>query len=233
MRHLVQTLTLVAIVGSIALVAVFTRQANPDVPPAQDGSAPPVAGARASAVPVNQSTGSDLVPLAPADPPKELPGECSNFSTSTDGAPRTIESMAGQASVIALVSVMEIGPAQWNTRDGAPPADRVDWNADSVMRLLRVKVDRLASGVAPDVTTVWVSGGTIGCRMFLTDRVPEIEVGGRFAIFATDIAPATGLKDVLRGKELWTIAADNTVTDPDLGKITLDEFVARAAASAP
>jgi hypothetical protein len=233
MRRAVQTLALVAIVGSIAAVAIFARGTGSAAVSAPQSAAPPQVGAPSPPMPVKEATGSDLIALAPAVPPKELPGECTNFSTVSEVAPRSIGTMARQAFVVALGSVTEIGPAQWNTPDGAPPTDRVDWNADSVMRLVRLKVDRLVAGTAPDMTTVWISGGTIGCRTFLSDRVPEVEVGSRFAIFADATPPKTGLKGALRAQDLWPISADNTVTDPELGRITLDDFVARASANIP
>lgn len=238
MRHLIELLATVIVVGAIAVLAIVVRSGGSSVErtPAWADGASTDSGGGAAAVQTQQPVvvaPSDLVPLAPALAPKELPGECFSHVTTADGVPSTIKMVTPGSSVVALGTVTEIGPAQWNTPDAAPPSEE-DLDAFHVMRLVRLNVDKTISGTASGPVTIWIEGGTIGCQAFYSNVAPnDLAVGDRFALFLDETAPATGLKGVLHSREIWPISGDNQIASPGDGAVSVDVFKSKVAASLP
>lgn len=172
-----------------------------------------------------------LVPLAPAAEPKPLDRECSVFRTTVDELPLPATAMARDASTSIVGTIVAIGPAQWNTRDGLPPSAPADFNAEAVLRLIRVDVSQqLAGAMQTGLLTVWIPGGSIGCHTFVMDGYPLTPaVGDKFAFFLQDKAPAAGISSVLRARAMWPIGADGLVTTPAEGKLTVDQLATAAA----
>lgn len=232
MRRFLEGLIVVVVVGSIAVLAILSR--NGGIPPSANSlaSASPQieAGAAPSRAPGPQTPSG----LAPVAPPEELPGECANHVTSTDGALQTVETMSINSSVVALGTIAEVGAAAWNTADGALPDDENERAASAVIRLVKVRLDRNVFGPALDAVTIWIEGGTIGCHQFITDRSPfVIAVGDRFALFLDGTAPDNGTKGVLRARAMWRVSKDDMVDTAADGKLTVDAFERLVAIPTP
>lgn len=240
MRRLLETLFTLTVVGSIAAVVILARSGAPSAegrPASNEGASINVSsGGGATTVrskPPVLVAPADLVALAPVAAPKELPGECLNHVTSVDGMPSTIAMMTPGASLVALGTVTEIGPAQWNTPGGIPPAED-DLDVFHVMRLVRVNVDQAITGAASGPVTTWINGGKIGCQGFYGDTAPnDLSVGDRFALFFDETPPATGLKGVLHSRAIWPISSDNKIASPGDGAVSVDVFASKVAVSMP
>ena len=132
MRRFLEGLIVVVVVGSIAVLAILSR--NGGIPPSANSlaSASPQieAGAAPSRAPGPQTPSG----LAPVAPPEELPGECANHVTTTDGVLQTVEWVSVDSSLVVLGTIVEVGAATWNTIDGAPPDDESPYRLPRVIR---------------------------------------------------------------------------------------------------
>ena len=140
--------------------------------------------------------------------------------------------MTPASSIVAIGTVTDVGPAQWNTPDGATPASEEDYDAGHVMRLVRLDLDQAIKGSAAGPLTVWVQGGKIGCSEFTTDLAPQtMAKGDQLALFLDTITPPqTGMKGVLHPIAIWPVTAKG-IQSPGDGLVSMDRFAALAAAA--
>jgi hypothetical protein len=159
--------------------------------------------------------------VQPASPPEPLPegAGCHGHVWVVD----TIHNAPGTAiagSDLAFTGVIvEIGDAQWNTVDGAPPKDLVDVNpARNVLRLIRVKVATAVKGDITGEAIVAIEGGRIGCNSFSSDpgRL-DLAPGQTFLWLTGGDAPRATLPGVPVVRAIWSVDSDGNVAAPMAG----------------
>jgi len=213
------------IVAAVALAAGFrlptsagagpAGSAAPNLPPqshpAEESAAPVPSFADAAAQP--------LSPDAPAEPPSS---ECKTVMSSFDRVPMTLEGRVRIQDGAALVTVLDVGAAQWNTPDGTQPGEHPA--PSDVIRLMRLSADHVWSGDADGTFTASVVGGTIGCWTFASDEVPEVVPGKQFAAFFLGSPHRAGLEEVRATLTLWPVDEENRIVTPEDGRLTVAEF---------
>ena len=230
MSRLLQAVASFVVVGAlVALVVVARGGAKTESQQTSDA-----AGAGAAAqTPTSTAAAAaevDPVPLTPALPVLELPG-CKMYVSTLDEIAETVEMVTPGSLLVAIATVTDVGPAQWNTPDGAPPESDEDYDAMHVMRLVRLDVDRAFKGSPAAPLTIWVQGGKIGCSEFITSAAPRaIDKGDQFALFLDWAPPQAGTKGVLHSIAIWPVTA-NGIQSPGEGVISADRFATLAAAA--
>lgn len=171
-------------------------------------------------------SGTALVPLDPSPPPERFTGPCGGHYEIYDRFATTIEQDVRWASTVLVGTVTGVGKAQWNTPDGDPPKRS---NPRPPLRLLRVEVETLIKGTTAGVTTLWITGGVIGCHSFGSSEIPvEVEVGSRFVFFLADARSARrGLESVPGVAQMWPVEGDQVRTRVE-GVVPLLTFIERA-----
>ncbi len=193
-----------------------------DVPPTSQPSVewaapvPPIA--------VDDGEEPPLSPDVPAQPPTS---ECVRVMSSIDRAPMTLQGRVKIQDGAVLATVLEVGPAQWNTSDGRPPSDIQAVGPSDVMRLVRLSADHVWSGDIDDTFTATVVGGTIGCWTFASDEVPEVVPGKQFAVFLRGSPDRAGLEEVRATLTLWTVDQEGRIVTPEDGRLTVADFSQR------
>jgi hypothetical protein len=180
-----------------------------------------------------QVTQSPQIPLSPAQAPATLASDCSTYATSYDRIPPTAAMLAKLSSAVVVGVVQDVGEAQWNTKDGGPPSDINDLNADHVMRLVRVETDQTLKGATPTGTfTVYVPGGSIGCDKFIDgDHPASLTPGDTFVFFLRDTPTRIALEGTWLAAQMWSVHADATIDTPAEGKLTLAQVVEEISAT--
>jgi hypothetical protein len=140
-------------------------------------------------------------------------------------APLSLDALARSSQAIVLATVLDLGAAQWNTRDGRAPG-RHDLDASHVIRLARIRVDELLSGsLASDV--VAFPGGRIGCWQFLMDETPaDLGIGDHYVVVIRDGGLELNLPTVGFVSRTWWFT-DGRVAAPMSGPLTLAELRAQ------
>jgi hypothetical protein len=135
------------------------------------------------------------------------------------------------SSRVVVGRVIAVGAAQWNTPDGAPPSRDIRHASPlDVMKVARIAVETTARGpVEPDVETVWIAGGTIGCDEFRVSWLPDVRPGQRYVVFLKAVAPRTGQAGVVQAFQLWAITGDSVATS-FVGAVPLGELIAQLRA---
>jgi hypothetical protein len=236
MSRFVNAISVFVAVGAIVVIALYSR-GGLGAATTTNNAGGTTGNAGAAATPLTAkpaaaaaAAAGDSVNLQPAVAPKELPG-CNTYVSSTDGVAETVGLMTSAAKTVAIGTVTDVGAAQWNTPDGAPPASDEDYDAAHVMRLVRLELSQTVKGVGSGAVTVWVQGGKIGCSEFISDRSPQsIAKGDQFAVFLDDLAPASGLKGAGHTLAIWPASAAGIQTPAD-GVVSAQRFVSLAAAS--
>lgn len=165
-----------------------------------------------------------LSPDVPAEPPTS---ECRSVRTFVDRAPMTVEDRVRSQDGAVLATVLDVGPGQWNTPDGQPPADVDAVSARYVFRLARLSVDHVWSGDVASTFTASIVGGTIGCWTFKSDEVPEIVAGRQFAVFLRGRPTRAGLEDVRAAITLWPVDGEGRIVTAEEGPLTMAGFTQR------
>jgi hypothetical protein len=241
-RVAVAVATVALIVAAVGLGGVVLGGRLASSGPAASGAVAvktiaPTIGPSTAASPPGQPSSDpvSLVPLDPAQPPRELPPPCLIHMTTTDQLITTPAQDATSSLTVLIGRVSDVGSAQWNTPDGQPPG-KVDLDAGSVLRLVRIEVESTIRGVAvPSVITVWILGGTIGCQQYLIGGFPrDVAIGDRYVVFLRSGLPRTGLTRVFQAWQLWSIRGDSVATEstPNVRlEELLDQLRSGAAAS--
>lgn len=171
--------------------------------------------------------------LDPGTSPEVPSGPCFRRVTTFDGLPATIERAVNSSSSIFVGTVTEVGSGRWNTEGGAMPADVDDLDAFSVMRFVRVEVDRLFSGdgLGP-AETVWVPGGSIGCQRFDDERFPpDVAADAKFVFVTWAVPPKDGPEAIVGVYAMWPVLDGDHVATPD-GLMSMDDLGAVIASAA-
>jgi hypothetical protein len=218
-------------VAVVAIGFVIVARPGPEAP--RRPSTPPVVTAGPSVAIVVPSgspvEGTPMSPepiaLDPIESPEPPAGPCSTGSMIREFAPLSLAAIARSSKAVVLVTVLEVGAAQWNTPDRRAPAHPHPDPTD-VIRLARVRVDELlAGGLASDV--VAFSGGTVGCWSFLMDETPsELRPGDRYVLIIREGGLEAFLPGVMLVSRTWTFAGGR-VAAPLAGPMTLAEFRAQ------
>jgi hypothetical protein len=208
------------LVAVVALAGGFRLHPPPGAAP----SAPNESAARVPTVAVVDAAEPPQTPDAPAEPPN---AECMTVVSSVDRVPMTLEGRLKTQDGAVLATVLDVGPAQWNTPDGEPPADIHDVTASDVIRLVRLSADQVWSGDIADTFTTSVVGGRIGCWNFVSDEVPEVLLGKQFAIFFLGSPNRAGLEGVRSTVTLWPVDEEGRIVTPEDGRLTAAEFTQR------
>lgn len=228
-----------AVVASIVVLAALVIASGFRLP-ASPGAAP--GGSAAPAVPretpvVAVESAPPSAPLAVdngaepsfslgagAQPPNS---ECVTVRTVVDRVPMTLDTAFRLQDGVVLATVLEVGPAQWNTLDGKPPIDADEAGAFNVMRLVRLSADRVWDGDIEGTFVASVAGGTIGCWTFLHEEVPEVVSGRQYAVFLHGTPLLAGLEQVHAVRAMWPIDPDGRIRTPEDGLLTVAEFSQR------
>jgi hypothetical protein len=163
--------------------------------------------------------------LNPEASPEELPGPCLTRATVYDRMVTTIEQDAASANAVVIARVVAIGGAQWNTVSGRPPGE-LNLDAFHVMRRFEINVETVVRGTAPRVAVLWIDGGVIGCQVF--DGPGSVEVGSRYVLLVTNVAPRTTFDGLGYAWRVWPITGDLVSTEFD-GDLPLSTVVERAS----
>lgn len=220
--------------GSVLFVAACSVPGSSGPASTLTGAAPSSSpgGPDRTETPASDDSEALDIPLDPLTPPPELPGECLGHGMVEDGVPPTVEVATRRADAVVEVTVLDVGEAQWNTKDGRLPTGEVEYlDPSNVLRLLRVRVDRTQAGSMPTETaTVYVLGGTIGCHRFIVAGLADPVPGKRFLMFLG--ASRSRFAAVRQVQELWPIE-DGAVITPVDGRVPVDEVRRRVEAVAP
>lgn len=227
-----------SIVAATLLVAVISAAAGFRLPvPA--GAAPGgtaaqdvprtshAAVASTAPVPPVAIDGGEEPPLSPDVPAEPPSSECMTVMSSFDRAPMTLDGRLKIQDGAVLATVLEVGPAQWNTSDGRPPAEIRHVAPSDVIRLVRLSADHVWSGDIDGTFTASVVGGTIGCWTFASDEVPEVVPGKQFAVFLLGTPHRAGLEQVHATLTLWPVDEEGRIVTPEDGRLTVAEFSQR------
>ena len=170
-----------------------------------------------------------LVPLDPASPPKVPLGPCQTVVAIDDRLLTTIEKDAANATAVVIGTVTGVGNAQWNTLGGLQLNGNPS-EPSQVFRLLRVNVETVVKGSVPEILTLWIPGGDIGCHGFWGGMRGEgrPEVGSRYAFFLQATAPRTDLPGIDQAWQIWSIDGDRVTTTFE-GSVPLSTFIERAS----
>lgn len=193
----------------------------------ETASGQPQNTAMATAVPqVNQGS----VSVQPVSPPQPLTENgCLTYTTVLDQILiPPAQRISGMDDVFTGV-IVEIGDAQWNTADSAPPPE-IDYDADHVFRLVRVRVATSAKGEASGEIVVAVEGGKIGCNSFESEvGRRDLTVGQTFLWLARSEALRAKVPAVAVVHAIWVVDADGNVatpmTDGTTKVMTLDQVL--------
>ena len=226
-----------AVLGGVALGGRLASTGPATSDPGAARTNAPAIGPSFAASPQDRPSSESvaLVPLDPAQSPREIPPPCLIHATMTDRLMTTPAQDATSSLTVLVGRVSGVGAAQWNTSDGQPPGE-VDQDAGSVLRLVRIDVESTIRGVAvPAVITVWIPGGTIGCQQYLIGGFrSDLAVGDRYVVFLRSGLPRTGLTGVFQAWQLWSISGDSVATEftPNVRlQELLDQLRAGAAAT--
>ena len=170
-----------------------------------------------------------LAPLDPARPVETLRPPCYSHYAIVDRMVTTPAQDAAGSTSVVIARATAVGAAQWNAPDGRP---RDQWAVGpfDVMRLVRLEVETTIHGaVQPEVITVWVPGGTIGCDEFRLSGIPDLAPGGRYVVFLNATATRTAQAGVVGAWQLWSISGDSVGT-PQVGPVPLDELITQIRA---
>jgi hypothetical protein len=172
------------------------------------------------------------VPTPLATPLPEL--GCGTSFTLGDAPAPTLANRAAVASAIVIATVLEIGPAQWNTSDGSAPKSVRPPSRAHIYTPVRLVVDQSVKGSVVRRVTVRIPGGTVGCYSFWFHPTPDVKPGRQYAFFLGQGVDATGNPEAreLTAFEAWPILAGVVATPLD-GDLTLPAFGSQVAGVAP
>ena len=221
-------LALLVVIG-IVVLGRPDRDSTPfpsDPPIARTSPAATQPQAPASDFPPTTDEPAVLPALDPDEAPVQLAGECLTRVTIIDYAfEQSVPSLTSEAASVVVGRVGAVGSGRWNTANGAPPRD-LENQTMPVIRLVRVDVERMVSGVAvPGTIVVWVPGGTIGCQTWRQTGDPgSLAPGDRFAVFLGWRQPAFRM-DNLRSTSAWLPIDAAGHLRADGRDLTLDAFI--------
>lgn len=218
-----------ALVAVVVLVSGFRLPAS--VGAAPGGSIPPdvpheTRAPAESVAPLPSAAVSDgEPPLSPLDPAEAPNDECITVGSIVERAPMTLSSVVKFQRGAVLASVVDVGPAQWNTPDGRPPVDLTEITPSDVIRLVRLSVEDVWSGDAGATMTIAIPGGRIGCWDFWAEDVPaRLERGQRFAVFVHGHPRRPDLGEAHALYTMWPVDGDGRVHTPADGPVPVTEM---------
>jgi hypothetical protein len=215
-RTIVGGIVIALVVGGVVLGGRLGQLGTAASGPVADATTVPSVAATdpSSPSPRRSTEPVALVPLDPAQPPREVPPPCLVHMTTYDRMVTTPAQDATSSLTVLVGRVSGVGAAQWNTTDGQPPG-LDDADAFSVLRLVRIEVESTIRGVpVPSVVTVWILGGTIGCQEYLIGGSPQgIAVGDHYVVFLRSGVPRIPLDGVFEAWQLWAIRGDSVTTE--------------------
>ncbi len=251
-------LAMTAAAGILLVVALAVMAGSRPAPPgaapggsvAPDPTAPPrpvvesavpgptVAVSAATSETPARTTPPDNIPdlpLAPAVPAEPPNSECHTVLSIVDRAmPMNMADEFHIADRAVLATVVEIGPAQWNTPDGkAPPGDWREAAPSDVMRLVRFWVDEVWKGDLDGSFVASIQGGDIGCWTFKPDpdEFPEVAAGKQFALFFRGSPKRAGLEQAHKVLTILPLDEKGRIVTPEEGHLTPAEMADRARSS--
>jgi hypothetical protein len=178
---------------------------------------PQLAIAQSTATPQVDEVSLSVQPVSPVQPLPKADG-CEGHATIVDMIYLPPAKVIARSTNAFTGVIEEIGDAQWNTVDSAPPTSSVDYNARHVFRLIRLKVATVVKGDASGEIVMAVEGGKIGCNSFLSDPGRLDLASGQTYFWLTG-------SDALRAKvtavpvvaAIWNVGPDGNVAVPMSG----------------
>ena len=174
------------------------------------------------------------LPLAPAVPAEPPNSECHTVLSIIDRAmPMYMADRFHIADRAVLATVVEVGPAQWDTPDGKAPEEWREAGPTDVLRLVRFAADQVWMGDADGLFVASIQGGDIGCWTFKPDpdEVPEVAVGKQFALFLLGSPKPAGLEQAHKVLTILPVDEKGRIVTPEEGHLTPAEMAKRARTS--
>lgn len=182
---------------------------------------------------------TDPTPTTPQATTGASPGDCITLYESIDAAEPTLENLGKVARDVVIATVLEKGAPYWDSPTGKRPepgAPIGEGNEYFILTPYMVVVDQAITGSrASGRVTVAVEGGEIGCDRFVVSPSVTMHVAQRYALFLRPWEPGVGEAGAAPplAFEALPVGDDGAVKTPLDGAMSLPEFAAAVAATAP
>ncbi len=161
----------------------------------------------------------------PVDKPRERTNElpdCISLVRIGDGPELTVDLLAQSGASVALVNVVEVGPAQWTTLDGKRPTGVQELRESSagIVRPVEMELEMPLIG-EPSKGTIhgYVLGGQVGCDTLVVENPIDPRAGSYVAVIVSDGDPISANEAPIA--YLWPVS-NGVVASPELGSIGVD-----------
>jgi hypothetical protein len=229
------------VITIVLIAAVLAVRAQTGNTPSQVGSASSSTSAATQSGTASQSaTAAQSVVTSPATTSTGVSvTACGSSARSElsieDGVNPTVANWTRASQMVAIGTVISIGPARWNTADGSEPAFTAQGNPPAwaeIYRHVTLSIQRTAKGAVATVLTARLLGGTVNCYTYSRSGAPAPAVNGSYAVFLGVSTDSTGFTTTqLTLFDAWPVAADGTITTPMDGTLSVAAFVSAVQAA--
>jgi hypothetical protein len=141
-----------------------------------------------------------------------------------DEIPPTLSQRGGVSSDVLVGNFEGFGDPYWDTADGnRPSSEEVGSGHARILTPVVLSIDRELKGRSESASTATISGGQIGCDVFLVSGNPVLDADARYVLFLTEVLTERDAT-VPRLIAAWPVDANDIVDTPLDGELTLDEL---------